>query len=97
MASQRTRQRAAPKPAVAPTPAAMTRVQIAITGVVERYDAAGKMVESKALAEHPIGLAAMSAAALSEDLAGLTGQLAALWPAVDDEPEPVKADPEPGA
>lgn len=65
-----------------PAPAAMTRVQLAITGVVERYGQDGRMVESKALAEHPIGLAAMSAAALSEDLAGLTEQLVALWPSV---------------
>lgn len=94
MASPNTRAKQALAAAKQPAPA-MTRVQLAITGVVECYGPDGRMVESKSLAEHPIGIAAMSAAALSEDLAGLTEQLAALWPAAADEPAPT--DPVAGA
>lgn len=65
----------------------MTRVQITIEGGVERYDAAGKIVEAKALAERPIPVVAMSAAAFGEQMAELTEQLMALWPSVaDDDP-----------
>lgn len=94
MASPNTRAKQAMAAAKQTSPA-MTRVQLAITGVVERYGPDGRMIESKALAEHPIGIAAMSAAALSEDLAELTEPLAALWPAAADEPAPT--DPVAGA
>lgn len=86
MASANTRRRQAATQPPPPPAAAMTRVQITIEGGVERYDAAGKIVEAKALAERPIPVVAMSAAAFGEQMAELTEQLMALWPPADDDP-----------
>lgn len=90
MASANTRRRQAATQPPAPPAAAMTRVQITIEGGVERYDAAGKIVEAKALAERPIPVVAMSAAAFGEQMAELTEQLMALWPpaAEGETPDP---------
>ena len=55
----------------------MTRVAVQIQGVVEQYDAAGRLVSSQAT--QPVQVAGMSAAALAESMDAVRDQLAGAW------------------
>lgn len=58
----------------------MTRVELRISGTVERYDSDGRLLEGSAV--QPLTLAALSPEALADALAAITEQLtAAAWPA----------------
>lgn len=57
----------------------MTRVAVQIGGVVEVYDDAGRLVESKQV--QPMQVAGMSAAALAESLNAVRDQLVSAWAA----------------
>lgn len=63
----------------------MTRVAIQISGVVEHYDADGRLVKADAI--QPTMLAGLSASAVREACAGLAEQLAAAFVVPDAAPE----------
>jgi len=75
MASPRTRQRT--PAAAASSVLAMTRVEVLCQYTVERYDAAGRVLDASQ--PQTVKVVAMSPEALGEALAQLAQQLAGVW------------------